>query len=58
MDVEGQRGGHTFTFVTVCFFLSVCGFAARLIKGKEVERKVTKFELYSRFRVSDGPVVR
>jgi hypothetical protein len=47
-----------FTFVTVCFFLDICSFAARLIKGEEVKRKVTKFELYSRFRMSDEPLVR
>lgn len=41
---------RTFTFVTVCLFLGVCSFAARVIKGKEVEREVTKFELYSRVR--------
>jgi hypothetical protein len=39
---------RTFTFVTVYLFLGVCSFAARVIKGKEVEREVTKFELYSR----------
>jgi hypothetical protein len=53
-----MKRGHTFTFVTVCFFLDICSFAARLIKGEEVKRKVTKFELYSRFRMSDEPLVR
>jgi hypothetical protein len=50
--------GHTFAFLPVCFFLGFCSFSAGMVKGKKVERKVTKFELYSGFRMSDEPVVR
>ena len=50
--------GHTFAFMPVCFFLGLCIFSARLIKGKKVERKVTKFELYLGFRMSDEPAIR
>ena len=50
--------GHTFALVAACLFLGICSFSASLIKGKEIERKVTKFELYSRFRISSEPGIR
>ena len=43
---------RTFTVPTTLFFLCVCGFAAGVIEGEEVERKVAKFERYSSFHVS------
>lgn len=46
-------GGQTFTVETAFFFLRICGFAARVIKCEEVERKVAKIVLYSSFGVSD-----
>lgn len=42
-----RRGAPTFTVKTVFLFLGVCRFAAGVIKGEKVERKVTKIVLYS-----------
>ena len=55
---DGERiGGQTFAVETAFFFLRICGFAARVIKCEEVERKVAKIVLYSSFGVSDCATV-
>jgi len=43
---------RTFTVDPTLFLLCICGFAAGVIEGEEVERKVAKFERYSSFHVS------
>ena len=53
--LRGDKG-HTFAFLKVGFFLGLCSFSARMVKAKKIERKVTKFELYSGFCMSDEPV--
>ena len=41
-----RKGGQCVTFAleTAGFLLGFCGFAARVVKGEEVEREITIFE--------------
>ena len=43
---------RTFTVDATLFFLCGRGFAAGVIEGEEVERKVAEFERYSSLHVS------
>jgi hypothetical protein len=47
-DAVGEES-HTFAVATVFLFLGVCGFAASVIEGQEVERKVFEFQLCLEF---------
>jgi len=47
-DACGEES-RTFAVDTIFLFLGICGFAASMIEGQEVERKVLKFQLYLKF---------